>query len=346
MLLLTRLALGQDTLWVEDFSGLADGTTTDSGTTSWTSVDLNETSAHYFEVRSEEFRGSDLDSQAIWTSERIDISTHQDISLSMNLEEEGDLEIANNYVGVFYSIDGEAEQALFERYGDFGTVTPSVDSLNGDTLQIFIRVICNAQNEEVRFDNILVEGTFVEASLPVRFLSFSAKADADRVLLQWQTTDEENNRGYEVQRSEGGDPFTSIGFVKGTNQKLLSNYHFTDIGVQGTAYYRLKQLDFDGKMTFSKVVVATVVPGQQFGVRLYPNPFTGPPTLEVKNPEELPICLKLYNQTGKNISQRQLPPLIFQQVQQSTVFENLPEGLYFLRVETAKKILILKLIKK
>ena len=84
---------------------------------------------------------------------------------------------------------------------------------------------------------------------PVKLLSFTGKEATNGVRLNWSTASEQNNSHYEIYRSADGQNFTKIGSVKGngtTNEVL--NYSFTDLSpLSGTAYYKLRQVDFDNR---------------------------------------------------------------------------------------------------
>lgn len=110
--------------------------------------------------------------------------------------------------------------------------------------------------------------------LPVNLVSFTGSARENKAVLSWITAWERTNSGFTIQRSLDGRSWEGIGFVAGkdtlTNRNL---YEFDDNSVQaGTTYlYRLKQLDYDGQFTFSKIVAVTIVPADQL-VYAYPNP--------------------------------------------------------------------------
>lgn len=95
-------------------------------------------------------------------------------------------------------------------------------------------------------------------ALPVSWLSFAGVASNDRVTLTWQVAGEQNNRGYEVQRSNDGVHFRRIGFVaaqSGGNSARALQYSFDDrLPQAGTHFYRLRQIDKDGSVAYSKVV--------------------------------------------------------------------------------------------
>lgn len=84
---------------------------------------------------------------------------------------------------------------------------------------------------------------------PVKLLSFTGKEVSNGVRLNWSTASEQNNSHYEIYRSVDGQHFTNLGSVKGngTTNEIL-NYSFTDLSpLSGTAYYKLRQVDFDSR---------------------------------------------------------------------------------------------------
>ncbi|MEQ8520688.1 MAG: T9SS type A sorting domain-containing protein [Vicingaceae bacterium] len=85
--------------------------------------------------------------------------------------------------------------------------------------------------------------------LPVTLVHFSANPIGDVVHLTWKTASELNNDFFNVQRSSNVETWIGIGKVKGNgNSQQLVNYEFTDTRpLTGTSYYRLAQVDFDGK---------------------------------------------------------------------------------------------------
>ncbi|MEM9919127.1 MAG: hypothetical protein AAF990_13580 [Bacteroidota bacterium] len=95
-------------------------------------------------------------------------------------------------------------------------------------------------------------------ALPVELLRFEAFPKETSVLLHWTSGNEKDNEGFEIERSNNGIEWTKIGFRSGTNQaNQLSNYQFEDKEAKrGRNYYRLRQIDFDGKQARSKIVLA------------------------------------------------------------------------------------------
>ncbi len=88
-------------------------------------------------------------------------------------------------------------------------------------------------------------------TVPVTLLSFTAKAEKNTAKLEWKTSSETNNRAFLISHSVDGKTFTEIGKVaSASTSSTLKDYVFYDNNpVQGINYYRLQQVDFDGKIT-------------------------------------------------------------------------------------------------
>lgn len=110
--------------------------------------------------------------------------------------------------------------------------------------------------------------------LPVEWVGFSARNGFNNtVLLNWQTAIEINNDHFEIERSNDGVRFERIGIVKANNFNNGSKYEFEDKQCnEGTNFYRIKQVDFDGVGVYSKIV--SVYKRTENTVRIYPNPAT------------------------------------------------------------------------
>jgi hypothetical protein len=93
-------------------------------------------------------------------------------------------------------------------------------------------------------------------SLPVTLIDFTGRMEKNGVVLNWKTSFEQNNKGFEIERSYDGNNFQSIGFVaSGGSSNATRSYSFNDRDVvQKINYYRLKQLDLDNHFEYSKVV--------------------------------------------------------------------------------------------
>ncbi|MEO0044752.1 MAG: hypothetical protein RL329_4201, partial [Bacteroidota bacterium] len=106
--------------------------------------------------------------------------------------------------------------------------------------------------------------------LPIELTAFDAQnTEGSKNNLTWATASELNNKHFDIERSTDGTTFHSIGQVKGNNKP--SSYQFVDNQPFATTYYRLRQIDFDGTETLSKVV-SVELKGKGKGLAVYPNP--------------------------------------------------------------------------
>ncbi len=111
-------------------------------------------------------------------------------------------------------------------------------------------------NTGLQIDNVSI--IKVGCPLPISLDGFVARPYRENVILSWTTRSEINNDHFEIQRKES--EWKTIGIIDGSgNSTSPVHYEYTDKNpISGTNYYRLKQVDYDGKFTFSSIVVATI----------------------------------------------------------------------------------------
>lgn len=92
-------------------------------------------------------------------------------------------------------------------------------------------------------------------TLPIELVSFDGSCSSDENKLEWITVSESNNDFFTVEKSNNGIDFFSIAIIPGagnSNVKLL--YSYNDNDNEDVFYYRLKQTDYDGSYTNSKII--------------------------------------------------------------------------------------------
>lgn len=122
-----------------------------------------------------------------------------------------------------------------------------------------------------------------DAPLPVEFLNVSATAINKKIVVDWSTAVEVNNRGFTVQRLDDDLEFIDIGFVEANGQEQIENmYSLIDNSVRANRvyYYRIRQEDKDGTYSFSSIVNAIIPLRDQDSISLYPNPTDGNITIQ------------------------------------------------------------------
>ncbi|MCW8960767.1 MAG: T9SS type A sorting domain-containing protein, partial [Ignavibacteriaceae bacterium] len=184
--------------------------------------------------------------------------------------------------------------------------------------------------------------------VPVELTAFTANANKNSVILNWQTVTETNNSGFEVQRNVGN--WERIGFVEGHGTTTEeNNYSFVDDNLTTGKYqYRLKQIDFDGSSEYSETISVQVVSPTEYTLsQNYPNPFNPVTTIKYSIPISGLVRLSVVNTVGEEVE-----TLVNEYKTEGThevTFnaENLPSGIYFYKLVTgelslAKKMVLLK----
>lgn len=177
--------------------------------------------------------------------------------------------------------------------------------------------------------------------LPLTFVAFNANTYDGGVLLSWKTTDEVNTKHFDVQWSQPGINFQKIGTVSSNNRSGINNYQFKHIAPgKGLNYYRLKQVDVDGKFTFSATIKVTV--DNLSGLAVYPNPVYDQLQLRADATEIVRAVtitdaagrLQLHMATTGNVRPVIVP------------VQKLSKGIYWLQVTTDRKTYRLKFIRQ
>lgn len=143
--------------------------------------------------------------------------------------------------------------------------------------------------------------------LPITLLNFTAQRSGAQVLLQWQTSMEDNNDHFDVERSPDGAGFVFLTSVAGYgNSTTQQRYQAIDPNpFQAYNYYRLKQVDKDGKDRYSKIVFVDMLANATgFSVKVYPNPADRTISLDLTSPRGMSSIISLYNGEGTLITKR------------------------------------------
>jgi hypothetical protein len=145
----------------------------------------------------------------------------------------------------------------------------------------------------------------VDQLVPVELTSFTARIVDGKTLLEWTTSTETNNLGFEILRSikNDNDDWTTIGFVSGNGTTTENHYYnFVDEGTAGKVYYRLRQVDYNGTYNYSDIIeiygvtVSTIHLDQN-----YPNPFNPTTTINYQIGNDGFVSLKVFNSLGEEV---------------------------------------------
>jgi len=175
------------------------------------------------------------------------------------------------------------------------------------------------------------------AGLPIELVSFDAILKDREVHLNWMTASEINNQYFSIEHLEG-DSWISIATVNGAgnSSNAIAYKHVDKNPNNNTNYYRLKQTDFDGTSTYSKIVSVRLEDKIEVKSNVYPNPFSN---YLIVNTNAADPNILLTNAIGQNVN-------IIQHAENEnqTIIEtqNLPEGVYFLNINNKNFRLIKK----
>lgn len=116
--------------------------------------------------------------------------------------------------------------------------------------------------------------TLGPSPLPIELLSFTAYLNNDKVDLAWSTASERNNDFFNIEKSRDGRNFEEVMKVDGAgNSTTIINYFEIDQSpFTGISYYRLRQTDFNGELTYSNIVPVEYNPTGDPSISLFPNP--------------------------------------------------------------------------
>jgi hypothetical protein len=184
-------------------------------------------------------------------------------------------------------------------------------------------------------DGIRVSNTWADGPLPVKFISFDAKLDRNiGTILQWKTAQERNNKGFEIEMSTDGSHFESIGFVDGAgNSQRTQAYEFIASPFTA-AYYRIKQIDFDGNFEYSEVVYSG---NQESEMAILPNPFVA--SFSIQSNQEIQK-IELIDLTGRVVLSENINAL-----EANINTSELPKGIYFINIYQGTKVNTQRIIK-
>jgi hypothetical protein len=171
--------------------------------------------------------------------------------------------------------------------------------------------------------------------LPIELIEFNAKAiiDNNTVYVTWKTASEKDNQQFEVERSNDGIHWTTIGTVLGKGNSIgVNSYYFVDEHPMSLNFYRLKQVDFNGNVQFSDIRKIDFNAPLNDNIRVYPNPSKG--QFEIST-----------NETSEYVVMDMNGRIVSEGFCEGTVnVNNLNSGMYMVKIVVESNVYNVKLI--
>jgi hypothetical protein len=170
-------------------------------------------------------------------------------------------------------------------------------------------------------------------SLPVTLTSFTGRYLNGVSVLDWKTSQEINSDHFEVLKSNDGQNFSSIANIKSAGfSSLPKNYSYEDnsANIGGYVYYRLKQVDANGKFVYSPIVKLAL--GLTTSMVVYPNPFNNDFTASFSAGRTSTATLRIQNSTGQLLFSKTIS---VNKGNNSILVNNLPSikpGIYYVTI--------------
>ncbi len=194
------------------------------------------------------------------------------------------------------------------------------------------------------FGNAGKDGSFTltasGTALPVNITNFKGEHNGSQNVLSWTTLTEQNNKGFELQRSANGRNFSTLGFIDSKsstgNSSSVLTYQFTDVKpFTGNNYYRLKQADKDGRSVISDIVLLKGVQTNALALsNIYPNPAKSSVNVVITAPAATKVTIIITDLAGKPVMQ-QAAQLITGDNILSLKVNALPSGNYIIKAVSA-----------
>jgi hypothetical protein len=188
-----------------------------------------------------------------------------------------------------------------------------------------------------RIDNVSITGS---QPLPVTMSSFSGATQNGKNILTWEVQLEQNISHYEVESSNDGHEFHTIGKVIALNRSGSTTYSFTDEANDGTTYYRLKVMDAEAGHTFSRTLSIEGVRAN-FEVSLEANPVYG--MLPITISGENNVSLEIFDIGGRRMFAKSYTSN--GNTALNLDISGFPNGMYFLKASSAGLLKTLRFVK-
>ncbi len=198
-------------------------------------------------------------------------------------------------------------------------------------------------------DGSTIYYTTIPFVTPVKFTSFSATKKDNSASLLWQITNEDVNvASYEVERSDNGVSFTKVATIAPKNNGAISNAYtlldnLSSVQNAGIVYYRIKQIDKDGRLTYSDIR-SVRISSNGIAIGVYPNPVKNTANLTLDLTEDANVIVNVLDIAGKEVKRININAVKGLNVKPINM-TSFASGSYLIKVQAGTEVKTLSVVK-
>lgn len=205
---------------------------------------------------------------------------------------------------------------------------------------------CNGQFglADFSFSDVNTSGGFSSTGLlPIELIAFSGEIVDTKIHLSWQTASEVNNDYMAVERSRDGKDFREIGRIPGQGTSEVSHYYewLDEKPLPGVNYYRLRQVDFDGRVEYHKII-ALIFRGDDSKLIVYPSPAINHLNVFLPASDDDEKSILLLNMQGQVLLRKTIPA---GQFTEELDVAHLPPGHYQVQLQGSAGLVVGRFVK-
>lgn len=217
-------------------------------------------------------------------------------------------------------------------------ITMNLENVAANTTSVELEILspsgsgCNSGQSYVLIGAVTVDVECSQFALPVELSYFNATLNrAEEVELDWETNSEFNNDYFQLERSADTKNWESIDQIPGAGTtEFISSYQAIDPKpMNGTSYYRLKQVDFDGQFEYSEIKSITLHNSDVKDISIFPVPASD--LLYIQGVEQM-ASFQVFNNVGMQLQ----VPYTLQGAQLKLDISRLDAGIYFFKVSNGQ----------
>ncbi|MEP7170872.1 MAG: T9SS type A sorting domain-containing protein, partial [Bacteroidota bacterium] len=207
--------------------------------------------------------------------------------------------------------------------------------------------ICYTLQSACTWDSVVWPFAYTTSTaLPVEMISFGATPYKDKVKIYWATASEDNAKEFIIEKTGNGQDFTEIAQLKasGNSTSLLNYKCYDDKPSPGENFYRLKQVDNNGEISYSRIVSAKFLAAAA-DFNIIPNPARDKVTIRFHAAENYPALIQVTNVQGKTVWSKQF--IAEEGVNECLLNMNdLARGIYSVQLIVDDQNMVSKLVKE